>query len=140
MAAREGVVGDDAAPGDVASGDVARAGASIDEPASAEAEGPSAAQGARLPEALIDEARGPQNGAVSDSRQSPWDALLQAGLSLAAVLRDDDGSTPPAHDWIERDPASGARRLVIPVPPAETVQRLADALGEIAGALAGGRR
>ena len=87
-----------------------------------------------------DPARSTRDGVAPDARQLPWDALLQAGLSLAAALRDDDRTAPPAHDWIERDPATGARRLIIPVPPAETVQRLADALGEIAGALAGGRR
>ncbi|MFT4100742.1 MAG: DEAD/DEAH box helicase [Burkholderiaceae bacterium] len=71
------------------------------------------------------------------ARPSPWDALLQAGLSLATALREDDQGAAPAHDWIERDPATGARRLVIPVPPAETVQRLADTLGDIAKALSG---
>ena len=147
MAARE-----DAAPGNGAHDGVTRHEATVDE---------AAPDGATIDEAMLDEAmleeavrdgstaerNGSTNGNEVIDRQvrgatggqpSPWGALLQAGLTLAAALRDDDGGTAPAHDWIERDPATGARRLVIPVPPAATVRRLADALGDIAGALANG--
>lgn len=119
---------DDARPEDVSLAQAARVQAGAD---GSGIEGPAAlpSAGSSSSSALL---------ASSTSSPSPWDALLEVGLSLAAALQDDGAGPASSHDWIERDPATGARRLVIPVPPAETVQRLADALGGIAAALSGG--
>ena len=64
----------------------------------------------------------------------PWSGLLQMGAELVSALTaSDDGVAP--HPWVERDPATGARSLKVPLPPPETVQRLADALAAFAEAL-----
>jgi hypothetical protein len=70
-------------------------------------------------------------GAAAD----PWAALLQFGTQLAAALGATEGASAAAHPWIERDPATGERSLKLPLPPAQTVQRLAEALAAIASSL-----
>jgi hypothetical protein len=79
-------------------------------------------------------AAGPQ-GAVD----GPWGALLQAGAQLVSALRaaGDGGAT--SHPWVERDPASGACSLKLPLPAPQTARRLADALSAIADSLRGAR-
>lgn len=65
----------------------------------------------------------------------PWAALLQVGVQLiSALTASDDGVSTP-HPWIERDSATGARSLKLPLPPPETARRLADALVAVASAL-----
>jgi len=54
-------------------------------------------------------------------------SALSAAADPAAAL----------HPWIERDPASGARSLRLPLPPPQTARRLADALSAIADSLRG---
>ncbi len=67
----------------------------------------------------------------------PWDALMQAGAQLVSALRAaGDGESAP-HPWLERDPATGARSLRLPLPPPQTARRLADALSVIAASLRG---
>jgi hypothetical protein len=39
------------------------------------------------------------------------------------------------HPWVERDPATGARNLKVPLPQPETVKRLADTLAALSDAL-----
>jgi hypothetical protein len=58
----------------------------------------------------------------------PWQALVQlAAESVAALAAANDPSTP-AHPWIERDPATGAQKPKMLLPPPETARQLADAL------------
>ena len=46
-------------------------------------------------------------------------------------------SSAATHPWVERDPATGARNLKIPLPPPETVKKLADMLSVLADNLRG---
>ncbi|MCC6195807.1 MAG: ATP-dependent helicase, partial [Burkholderiales bacterium] len=74
--------------------------------------------------------------ALQDASADPWTVLLQAGVQLASVLRA-AGDAQASHPWLERDPASGACSLRLPLPPPETAQRLANALSVIADSLRG---
>jgi len=65
----------------------------------------------------------------------PWQALVQVGAQLAAVLAAANDPDAPAHPWIERDATTGARSLKVPLPPPETARRLADAFSVLANAL-----
>ncbi len=64
----------------------------------------------------------------------PWSALLQIGAQLASALAI-PGNDAATHPWIERDPATGARSIRLPLPPPETAKRLADSLLVFADAL-----
>jgi hypothetical protein len=81
--------------------------------------------------------------ATQESAQSgasdPWDALLQVGARFVSTLAASGDKAGPAHPWIERDPASGARSLKVPLPPPETARRIADTLLLLAEALRGNR-
>jgi superfamily II DNA or RNA helicase len=65
----------------------------------------------------------------------PWAMLLQAGAKLASALSAAGNRDAPSHPWLERDPATGARSLRLPLPPPETARRLAEALAVIADSL-----
>jgi ERCC4-related helicase len=86
--------------------------------------------------AAIDSA---QPGGISENppkaaSPDPWTGLLQMGAELVSALTaSDDGMA--THPWVERDPATGARSLKVPLPPPETVKRLADALAAFSVAL-----
>jgi len=69
----------------------------------------------------------------------PWAPLLDAGLALAQSLMRSDaaGGIAATGAAVERDPATGRDFLKIPLPQPQTVQRLAEALGDL---LAGLRR
>jgi superfamily II DNA or RNA helicase len=69
----------------------------------------------------------------------PWDVLVQAGTQLISALRVAGDSRAPSHPWLERDPATGARSLRLPLPAPEQARQLADALSAIADALRGAR-
>ncbi|WP_292482101.1 hypothetical protein [Mesorhizobium sp.] len=43
----------------------------------------------------------------------------------------------PAHPWIERDLATGAQSLKMPLPPPEAARQLADTLSALADSLRG---
>ena len=81
----------------------------------------------------------PQAAAASEdlpkaARPDPWTGLLQMGAELVSALTAaDDGKA--THPWVARDRATGARSLKVPLPPPETVQRLADALAAFSDAL-----
>jgi superfamily II DNA or RNA helicase len=72
-----------------------------------------------------------------DAGPDPWQALVQVGAQLIAALAAAHDPSAPAHPWIERDPASGAQNLKIPLPPAETARQLANALSALADSLRG---
>ncbi len=74
-----------------------------------------------------------------DVAPDPWAALLQVGAQFVSALVASGDSATPAHPWIERDPATGARSLKVPLPPPETATKLADTLMLLSEALRGGR-
>jgi superfamily II DNA or RNA helicase len=103
----------------------------IDTAAAAGPEGTSADSGV----GEISTARG--DAAVSSPRDTgadPWQALMQIGTQFIAALASNDSA---AHPWIERDPATGARSLKMPMPPPETARQLADVLSAFAENLRG---
>ena len=67
----------------------------------------------------------------------PWSGLLRFGAELAAALSMPDSGAATTHPWVERDPATGARSLKVPLPAPETGKRIADALALLADALLG---
>jgi superfamily II DNA or RNA helicase len=73
----------------------------------------------------------------SDPGSDPWHALVQVGVQFVAALAAANDPKAPAHPWIERDPATGARSLRMPLPP-QTTRQLADALSAFADRLRGG--
>jgi hypothetical protein len=73
--------------------------------------------------------------ASQDASPEPWSGLLQFGVELVSALSSSNDGAAAAHPWVERDPATGARSLKLPLPPPDTVRRLADALSAISDAL-----
>jgi len=78
---------------------------------------------------------------TGEARSEPWSALLRFGAELVSALTMSEDGVVAAHPWVERDPATGARSLKVPLPPPETIRRIADALSTISNALlsAGGK-
>ena len=72
---------------------------------------------------------------LSDGGIDPWQALAQLGVQFVGALAAANDPGAPPHPWIERDPATGAKNLKIPLPPPETARRLADALSALADRL-----
>jgi superfamily II DNA or RNA helicase len=66
-----------------------------------------------------------------------WQSLVQVGAQFIAAMASVNEPNAPAHPWIERDPATGARHLKMPLPPPETARQLADALAALADGLRG---
>jgi hypothetical protein len=66
-----------------------------------------------------------------------WQSLVQVGAQFIAAMASANEPHAPAHPWIERDPATGARHLKMPLPPPETARQLADALAALADGLRG---
>jgi superfamily II DNA or RNA helicase len=88
------------------------------------------AAGAAVPSADIaatDAPRAPSPG--------PWQALVQVGAQFVAALAAANDPRAPAHPWIERDPATGARNLKMPLPSPDTARLLADTLSALADSL-----
>ncbi len=80
------------------------------------------------------------NGASSpghDNGIDPWQALAQVGSQLVAALTAGKDTDAPTHPWIEHDPATGAQSLKVPLPPPETMRRLADLFSNLADRLQG---
>jgi superfamily II DNA or RNA helicase len=75
-----------------------------------------------------------------DTGSNPWLPVVQLGAQLVAALAPANDPKAPAHPWIERDPATGARSLKMPLPPPETARQLADALSALADGLRGRAR
>jgi superfamily II DNA or RNA helicase len=76
-------------------------------------------------------------GSSRDAGPDPWQALVQVGAQFVAALAAANDPGAPAHPWIERDPATGAQNLKMPLPPPETARQLADALSALADSLRG---
>jgi superfamily II DNA or RNA helicase len=72
-----------------------------------------------------------------DPGPDPWLALVQVGAQFVAALSAANDPKAPAHPWVERDPATGARSLRMPLPPPETARQLAAALSALADGLRG---
>jgi hypothetical protein len=83
--------------------------------------------------ARTDEARESRRDTGSD----PWQALAQVGVQLIAALAAANDPNAAAHPWIERDPATGAQSLKLPMPPPETARQLANAFLALADSLRG---
>jgi hypothetical protein len=80
------------------------------------------------------------NGAAApprDATPDPWQALVQVGTQFIAALAAANDPAAPAHPWIERDPATGAQNLKMPLPAPETARQLANALSALADGLRG---
>ena len=71
-----------------------------------------------------------------DAGPDPWQALVQVGAQFIAALAAANDPSAPAHPWIERNPATGAQNLKMPLPPPETARQLANALSALADRLA----
>ncbi|MGB8398319.1 DEAD/DEAH box helicase [Bradyrhizobium sp.] len=72
-----------------------------------------------------------------DMGSDPWQALMQVGAQFVAALAAANNPTAAAHPWIERDPATGAQSLKMPLPAPETARQLANALSALADGLRG---
>ncbi len=72
-----------------------------------------------------------------DAGPDPWQALVQVGAQFIAALAAANDPSAPAHPWIERNPATGAQNLKMPLPPPETARQLANALSALADRLRG---
>ena len=75
------------------------------------------------------------DAAPQEASADAWTVLLQAGAQLASALHAAGDTGAGAHPWLERDPATGACNLRFPLPPPQTVRRLADTLSAIAESL-----
>ncbi|MDB5515884.1 MAG: family helicase [Tardiphaga sp.] len=100
----------------------------IDSTGAGLAEGTSANSGVGERPILQSDAAASSSSPVAGS--DPWQALVQVGAQFIAALAADDSVT--AHPWIERDPATGARSLKMPLPPPETARQLAHVLSALA--------
>jgi superfamily II DNA or RNA helicase len=67
-----------------------------------------------------------------------WQTLVQVSAQFVGALAAANDPGAPAHPWIERDAATGAKNFKIPLPPPETARLLADALSAFAHNLRGG--
>jgi hypothetical protein len=72
-----------------------------------------------------------------DAGSDPWQALAQVGAQFIAALAAANDPKAPAHPWIERDHATGAQSLKMPLPSPEATRQLADALSAFADGLRG---
>jgi hypothetical protein len=78
------------------------------------------------------------NGASAPAANADlWQTVLQVSAQFVGALTAANDPKAPAHPWIERDPATGASNLKIPLPPPETARQLADALSAFANNLRG---
>jgi hypothetical protein len=76
-------------------------------------------------------------GPPRDPGSDPWRALAQVGVQFVAALAAAGDPKAPAHPWIERDRATGAQSLRMPLPEPETARQLANALSALADGVRG---
>ncbi len=95
------------------------------------------APGSAMPVETKIDAAGPGVAVTATREASPesWSGLLRFGAELVSALTAPEDGAVASHPWVERDPATGARSLKVPFPPAETVRRITDALFAISDAL-----
>ena len=74
---------------------------------------------------------------LGDASPDPWHALVRIGAQFVAALASANNPNAPTHPWIERDPATGAQNLKMPLPPPEIAGQLANALSALADGLRG---
>ena len=77
----------------------------------------------------------PQNGHAappSDPSSDPWAALIQEGAQLVSALAAANDPKAPPHPWLDRDPATCAQSLKLPLPPKEATLQIASALSALA--------
>jgi superfamily II DNA or RNA helicase len=74
---------------------------------------------------------------LRDTGPDPWQALVQVGAQFVAALAAANDPNAAAHRWIERDPATGARSLKMPLPPPEIARQFANVLSALADGLRG---
>jgi hypothetical protein len=72
-----------------------------------------------------------------DMAPDSWQALVQVGAQFVAALVAANDPKAAAHPWIERDPATGAQSLKMPLPSPETARQLANVLSALADGLRG---
>ena len=72
-----------------------------------------------------------------DASPDAWQALVQIGSRFIGALVSAHDPQASTHPWIERDPATGAQSLRMPLPPPETTRQLANALSALADTLRG---
>jgi len=72
-----------------------------------------------------------------DTGPDPWQALAQVGAQLIGALTAAADPGTAAHPWIERDEATGAQSLKVPLPSPQTAIQLANALSALADSLRG---
>ncbi|MDR3435754.1 DEAD/DEAH box helicase [Telmatospirillum sp.] len=70
-----------------------------------------------------------------DAGPDPWQVLAQVGAQFVAALTAANEPNASAHPWIERDPATGARNLKIPLPAPETTRQIANVLSALADSM-----
>jgi superfamily II DNA or RNA helicase len=79
----------------------------------------------------------PTGASTTDTGSDPWQALVQVGAQFVAALAAANDPSAKPHPWIERDPATGAQNLKMPLPSQETARQLANALSALAESLRG---
>jgi hypothetical protein len=72
---------------------------------------------------------------TAGSAVDPWQVLAEVGAQLVSAVAAASDPTGRAHPWIERDPATGARSLKVPLPPPDVMSRIADAFSSLADLL-----
>jgi ERCC4-related helicase len=72
-----------------------------------------------------------------DPAPDPWRALAEVGAQFIAALAAANDPGAPAHPWIQRDPATGAQSLNMPLPAPETARQIANTLSALADSLRG---
>jgi hypothetical protein len=83
-------------------------------------------------------ARSDGSGAApSHTGADPWQALAEVGAQFLGALAAANNPKAARHPWIERDPATGAQHLKMPLPPPETARQIANALVALADSLRG---
>lgn len=92
-----------------------------------------------MPAPLAPEPDGAAVGSIAPQASAafadPWALLAQVGMELVAALTSKANGSGSTHPWIENDPVSGSSSLKIPLPPPETVGRMANALSAFAEVL-----
>jgi hypothetical protein len=82
-------------------------------------------------------ATGPSEARQPAAAPDPWQSLAQIGAQFIGALAAAQAPEAAPHPWIERDPATGAPHLRMPLPPPQVARQLADMLATLANQLRG---